>query len=172
MLCTSDLFGSNSVNLLIFNPLCPLWSYLVHIDSIQSIMFTLVHFDSIRSTWFYRSIRSTLVLFSPFGYIRSIMFTSVLIGPLSLISSVIFGLLWSHSVHFGYIWFTLVLVGPIRSIPSYLVLFGSLLLYSVLFGLIWSTFLTIILYFPYNLHFSPDYAIVYNGISLRTYLVH
>ena len=82
--------------------------------------------------------------------------------------------LWSyldHSIHFGHIRFTLVLLGPLRSnlvvfglIQSNLVLLGPLCpiwFYSVHLGPIWSILSTLILfgliwsYYVYSVHFGP-----------------
>ena len=117
-----------------------------------------------------------MVLFSPFCLLRSNL---VIFGP--------FYPLWSYSVHFDTIWFTLILFCPIRSMLSTLAHFGPiwdirydlvligpffpLWFYSVHlvhFGLIQST---LVHFGPirsrsvHSVHFGPD-------LSISSYSVH
>ena len=106
------------------------------------------------------SILSTLVLFGPIQY------TLVLLGPLwsNLVHFVHFDLIWSYSIHCGFIWFILVLFSPpcplwfysvisVQTVHfglnrSYLIYLGPIRSYSVHsihFGLILS----------YSIHFGP-----------------
>ena len=77
---------SNSTTFVIFHPLCPLWSYLVHYGPTWSILSTLVLSNLFRSSYcFFFFFWSTSILFNPFR---------------------------PYLVHFGHFWSPLIVFGP------------------------------------------------------------
>ena len=126
------------------------------------------------------SILSTLVLFGPIQY------TLVLLGPLwsNLVHFVHFDLIWSYSIHCGFIRFTLVLFSPpcplwfysVISVQTvhfglnrpYLIYLGPIRSYSVHsihFGLIWSNWVLFGPIWSSSVHLGPFYPLWFYSVQ-------